>query len=76
MIASNLPGARQVGAHAPAVDQEALALARSLGQHEDILTRVESGKSHPAMIAYGLWREDDDLDSIMEEVVAQRRMRP
>lgn len=72
MAMSNPPSTRQAGANAPAVDQETLDLARSLGQREEILAKVAAGEFHPAMIAYGLWRDDDDLDAIMQEVIAQR----
>lgn len=48
-------------------------LARALGQSEEILAKIDAGEAHPAMIAYGLWRDDDDLDAIMQEVIAQRR---
>jgi prevent-host-death family protein len=33
-------------------------LALSLGQDPDLLTQIERGEVHPAMAAYGLWRED------------------
>jgi antitoxin (DNA-binding transcriptional repressor) of toxin-antitoxin stability system len=33
-------------------------LARSLGQDEAILKEVENRTLHPAMAAFGLWRDD------------------
>lgn len=47
-------------------------LARALGQSEEILRQIERGELHPAMAAFGLWRDDDELDQIMDEVIAAR----
>jgi hypothetical protein len=35
----------------------AMQLARALGQDEDLLRLIEDGKAHPAMAAFGLWRD-------------------
>jgi prevent-host-death family protein len=37
-------------------------LARALGQDEALLERIERGEIHPAMAAFGLWRDEDDLE--------------
>lgn len=46
--------------------------ARMLGQSEEILERIRSKKSHPAMAAFGLWRDEDDLDTLAEEIRRNR----
>jgi hypothetical protein len=43
-----------------------------LGQSEEILERIRSKKSHPAMAAFGLWRDEDDLDTLAEEIRRNR----
>ena len=47
-------------------------LARALGQSEEILQQIERDELHPAMAAYGLWRDKDELDDIMDDVIAAR----
>jgi len=42
--------------------QAILHLARVLGQDEVVLQRVQRGDIHPAMAAFGPWREEDDLE--------------
>ena len=49
-------------------------LAQTLGQSKELLERIESGKVHPAMAAYGLWQEEDDLVDL-EETVKKNRLR-
>ena len=49
-------------------------LAQTLGQSKELLESIESGKVHPAMAAYGLWKEEDDL-SDLEEAVKKNRTR-
>jgi prevent-host-death family protein len=40
----------------------AFNLALAFGQNVAILERVERGEIHPAMAAFGLWRDEDDLE--------------
>jgi prevent-host-death family protein len=47
-------------------------LALAFGQSEAILEKVERSELHPAMAAFGLWRDDPDLAALMEEIVAER----
>lgn len=39
--------------------QTARRLALILGQHEALLVEIEDQKAHPAMAAFGLWRDED-----------------
>lgn len=47
-------------------------LALALGQSEAILEKVERRELHPAMAAFGLWREEADLHTLAEEISAER----
>jgi prevent-host-death family protein len=46
-------------------------LAEALGQDPEILERIDEGKIHPAMAAFGLWR-DDEAARLAEELQAAR----
>jgi prevent-host-death family protein len=48
-------------------------LALALGQDPDLLAQIERGQVHPAMAAYGLWRDQEDLASLSDEIEANRR---
>lgn len=50
-------------------------LAQTLGQSKDLLESIEAGKAHPAMAAYGLWKDENDL-AHLEERVKKNRQRP
>ncbi len=52
--------------------QAAYQLARALGQDEALLGRVERGEIHPAMAAFGLWRDEDDLEDLAEQIRLER----
>ena len=49
-------------------------LAQTLGQSPKLLEGIESGKVHPAMAAYGLWKDEEDLAEL-EGTVKQNRQR-
>lgn len=53
--------------------QMAHHLARSLGQDETILKGVEDQRLHPAMAAFGLWRDEAQFDVLAEEIMLERR---
>lgn len=53
--------------------QAARRLALAFGQSEEILARIENGEAHPAMAAFGLWRAEDDLDTLAEDLQADRQ---
>jgi len=47
-------------------------LALALGQTEAIMEKVERRELHPAMAAFGLWRDEDDLADLSDEIAAER----
>jgi prevent-host-death family protein len=47
-------------------------LALALGQDPELMNRVEAEEVHPAMAAFGLWRDAEDLASLPEEIAANR----
>jgi prevent-host-death family protein len=48
-------------------------LAMALGQDADLLAQIEEGKVHPAMAAFGLWKDDPDLASLVDEIYTNRQ---
>jgi len=47
--------------------------AMVLGQRPSLLKQIEAGKLHPAMAAFGLWRAENALDHLTEEIYANRQ---
>ncbi len=47
-------------------------LAQALGQSTDLLEEIEAGEAHPAMAAFGLWKDEDDL-SDLEACISENR---
>jgi prevent-host-death family protein len=47
-------------------------LAAALGQDEALLEQIERGEVHSAMAAFGLWRDDPDLDDLADRIAANR----
>jgi hypothetical protein len=45
----------------------------ALGQDVELLKRIEAKEIHPAMAAFGLWRDVDDLAKLSDEIAANRR---
>lgn len=43
-------------------------LALSLGQSKEILEQIDQQMAHPAMAAFGLWRDEADLDNLTEAI--------
>ena len=50
----------------------ARSLALALGQGEAILDKIERRELHPAMAAFGLWREETDLAALADEIASER----
>lgn len=48
-------------------------LAVAFGQSEAILEKIERRELHPAMAAFGLWREEPDLATLAEEIASERQ---
>ena len=51
-------------------------LALALGQDEAILDKVERNELHPAMAAYGLWKDEADLENLAEAILESRLKDP
>jgi prevent-host-death family protein len=49
-------------------------LAQTLGQSDQLLESIEAGKVHPAMAAYGLWKDDEDLANL-DAMIRENRQR-
>ncbi len=48
-------------------------LAQTLGQSKQLLESIAIGEAHPAMAAYGLWKDEDDLADLEEMVKKDRQ---
>lgn len=48
-------------------------LAHTLGQSSKLLEEIEEGKVHPAMAAFGLWKDEEDLENLELEIINNRR---
>jgi prevent-host-death family protein len=48
-------------------------LAQTLGQSPGLLEEIEEGKVHPAMAAFGLWKDEEDLENLEAEIINNRR---
>jgi hypothetical protein len=48
-------------------------LALSLGQSAELMKQIEAGELHPAMAAFGLWRDDPELAELAEEIRDNRK---
>ena len=53
--------------------ETARQLALSLGQSKELLDKIDRGESHPAMIAFGLWKDESDLDDLELEIYEVRQ---
>jgi hypothetical protein len=51
---------------------EICRMALALGQDAELIAEVERGEIHPAMAAFGLWRDEPDLEDLAEEISAER----
>jgi prevent-host-death family protein len=58
--------------HLERTSRAARRLALALGQAETILDKIERRELHPAMAAYGLWRDESDLADLADEIIAER----
>jgi len=48
-------------------------LAETLGQSKELLDSIEAGKAHAAMAAFGLWKDEDDLENLEAVIKKDRR---
>jgi prevent-host-death family protein len=56
------------------MSQAADQLALALGQDPELLERIKAGEAHPIMAAFGLWRDEQDLATLTDEIYANRRL--
>jgi prevent-host-death family protein len=54
------------------LSETAQRLAVLLGQDTDLLEQVEAEIIHPAMAAFGLWQDAEDLATLADEIVTNR----
>jgi len=45
----------------------------TFGQDPQLLEQIEQGERHPGMAAYGLWKDEDDLATLAEEIASNRQ---
>ena len=48
-------------------------LAQTLGQSPKLLAKIEAGKVHPAMAAFGLWQDEEDLEDLEARIMKNRQ---
>jgi prevent-host-death family protein len=48
-------------------------LAQTLGQSPKLLAKIEAGKTHPAMAAFGLWQDEEDLEDLESQIKKNRQ---
>ena len=48
-------------------------LALALGQSPELLKQIELDQIHPAMSAFGLWRDETDLEGLTAEIYSNRQ---
>jgi prevent-host-death family protein len=53
--------------------QAAQRLALALGQSAELMQQIEAKEVHPAMAAFGLWRDEADLDGLAGEIDDNRQ---
>lgn len=53
--------------------QAARRLALALGQDAELLRQVEAQEIHPGMAAFGLWRDEEELATLADEIYANRQ---
>jgi len=47
-------------------------LVKALGQSDEILQKIQAGDLNPVMAAFGLWKDEKDLESLAEKVRKNR----
>ncbi len=55
------------------MSEMARKMALALGQDAELLAQIEAGEAHPIAAAFGLWRDEQDLSGLTEEIYANRR---
>ena len=52
--------------------QAAFHLALAFGHDKPLLTHKQRGEVHPAMAAFGLWRDEDDPQKLATQINVER----
>ncbi|MBI5651379.1 MAG: type II toxin-antitoxin system Phd/YefM family antitoxin [Chloroflexi bacterium] len=55
------------------LDRTVRQSARALGQRAELLEQIQAGKIHPAMAAFGLWRDEPELENLTEQIYTNRK---
>jgi prevent-host-death family protein len=53
--------------------QAANQLALSLGQSAELMKQIDEEKIHPAMAAFGLWRDETELTTLGDDIYSNRQ---
>jgi prevent-host-death family protein len=58
------------------ISQVGLRLALTLGQDSELLAQIERGELHPAMAAFGLWKDVEELADLADVIATNRQNQP
>jgi len=50
-----------------------LRLVQALGQSPKLLEGIKAGNVHPAIAAFGLWKDEEDLDDLQTQILNNRQ---
>ncbi len=53
--------------------EAATRLAAALGQSPELLQRIDAGEAHPIMAAFGLWKDEPELEDLAGEIHRSRK---
>lgn len=48
-------------------------LAQTFGQSPKLIEELKGGIAHPAMAAFGLWKDEDDLSDLEKQIMNNRQ---
>ena len=63
-------------AHLECTAHLAHRLASALGQDANLLSQIEAGEVHAAMLAFGLWQDEPDLEDLETDIYTNRQHQP
>ncbi len=46
--------------------------ALAMGQTPEVLEKIAAGRLHPAMVAFGMWKNEEDLENLTDEIYTNR----
>jgi prevent-host-death family protein len=62
--------------HLERAAQVSQRLALALGQDQEILDQIAERHAHPAMAAFGLWRDVPELATLADDIAVARQSAP